>query len=168
MTVTTNITITKRKLLTTNVEKENNSETCDFNDDIDRESDDIESELESYENQSDSELSTTNGIFAFESDQSDSDDGLKNVVDQNYVYHDNIEDSDKLPIANKYLKHVSSCTGLHLIQPRRVSKGFKEGQIGLFHLFIRKPSFHDCIRKWTNRNLDIKGKPHASIDEILE
>ena len=54
MTVTTKITSTKRKLLTTNVEKEYNSEKGDFNDDIDRDIDDIESESESYENQSDS------------------------------------------------------------------------------------------------------------------
>ena len=154
-------------MLTTNVEKDNNNEKGDFNDDIDREIDDIESESESSENQSDSELSTTNDIFAFESDESDSDDELKKVVDKNYVYHDNIDNFDKLPNKNKYLKDVSSCTGLHLVQPKRISKGFKAGPIGLFHLFIRKSFFHDCIRKWTNRNLDIKGKPHASIDEIF-
>ena len=115
MTVTTKITRKKRKLLTTNVEKVNNNEKGDFNDDIDIEIDDIESESESSENQSDSELSTTNDIFEFERDESDSDDELKNVVDKIYVYHDSIEDSDKFPNKNKYLKHVSSCTGLHLI-----------------------------------------------------
>ena len=47
MTVTTKITSTKRKLLTTNVEKDNNNEISDFKDDIDREIDDIESESES-------------------------------------------------------------------------------------------------------------------------
>ena len=50
-----------------------------------------ESEKESDVSGSDSELSTMDDIFAFESDQSDSDDEMNNAVDRYYVYHDNIE-----------------------------------------------------------------------------
>ena len=126
-----------------------------------------ESEEESEVSETDSELSTTNDIFAFESDQSDSDDEMNNIIDRNYVYHDNIKNSEELPNANSYLKHVSSCTGLHMIQKGRILKSFKKEPIALFHLFIRKSFLSDCVRKWTNRNLDEKGKPEASTEELL-
>ena len=42
------------------------------------------------------------------------------IVDRNYVYHDNIKNSEELPNANTYLKHVSSCIGfgLHIIKKK--------------------------------------------------
>ena len=55
-----------------------------------------------------------------------------------------------------------------MIQKRITLKYFKKGHITRFHLFIRKSFyFSDCIRKWTNRCLDEKGKPEASTEELL-
>ena len=109
---------TTRKLLNINVEHDYNIEKVNDNvesievaDNIERDSDDFESKSKSDEYESDSKLSTTNDVFVFESDQSDSDDEFKNVVEQNYVYHDNINNSDEF----------SKCTGLQIIQSGRVS-----------------------------------------------
>ena len=136
---------TTRKLLNINVEQDYNIEKVNDNvesievaDNIERDSDDFESKSKSDEYESDSELSTTNGVFVFKSDQSDLDDKLNNIIEQNYIYHDNIKNTDEFPTVNKYLKHASSCTGLRIIQSGRVYKAFKKGTIGLFHLFIRK------------------------------
>ena len=101
----------------------------------------MESESESDKSDSDSELSTANKTFTFDSEQLDSDDEMKTIFEWNYVYHDNIKNSEELPNANSYLKHVSSCTGLHIIQKKRVFKYFKKGPIAFFHLSIRKSFF---------------------------
>ena len=89
MEATNENVISRRKLLKIHIEKDKNNE-FDYNDyyDIFSES---ESEKESDVSGSDSELSTLDDIFAFESDQSDSDDEINNAVDRYYVYHDNIE-----------------------------------------------------------------------------
>ena len=102
---------TTRRLLKTNPEQDYNIVSGDVDNDIKRESDDFESESENDEYESDSELSITDDFFPFESDQSDSDNEFKNVVEQNYVYHDNINNSDEF----------SKCTGLQIIQSGRVS-----------------------------------------------
>ena len=72
---------------------------------------------------------------------------MNNIVDLNYLYQDNIQNSEELPNVNTYLKHVSSCTGLYTIQKKRILKSLTEGHIALFHLFILKLFFSDCIRK---------------------
>ena len=59
---------------------------------------------------------------------------------------------------------VSSCTGLHIIQPKRVYKAFKKGPIGLFHLFIPNHFFmivfvNGPIETWTlKENLTLQLK----------
>ena len=98
--ITNNTVCTTRKFLKTNVEKDCNVEPSVDDDDIERESNDIESESESDGYESDSELSTTNDIFVFESYQLDSDDELKNIIEQNYIYHDNVKKIDEFPNAN--------------------------------------------------------------------
>ena len=114
--------ITRRDLLITHIKKDKNDE-FDYNDYYDNLSE-SESEKESDISESDSKLSTTDDIFVFDSDQSDSDDEMNNIVDRNYVYHDNIKNSEELPNYNTYLKHVGSCTGLHMIQKRGILKSF--------------------------------------------
>ena len=146
---TSNSTVTTtRKLLNINVEHDYNIEKVNDNvesievaDNIERDSDDFESKSKSDEYESDSKLSTTNDVFVFESDQSDSDDELKNIIEQNYIYHDKIKNTDEFSTVNKYLKHASSCTRLRIIQSGRVFKALKKGAIGLLHLFIRKQKF---------------------------
>ena len=137
MEATNETLITGRKLLKTHIEKDKNIES-DYNyDDIERENHDYisesESDTESDVSESDSELSTTDDIFAFDSDQSDSDDEMNNIVDRNYIYHDNIKKSEELPNANTYLKHVSSCTRLHIIQKKDFLNLKKKD---LLHFFI--------------------------------
>ena len=124
--------------------------------------------MESDKSDSDSELSTANKTFTFDSEQLDSDDEMKTIFEWNYVYHDNIKKSEELPNANTYLKHVSSCTRLNIIPKKRIFKFLKKGPIAFFHLSIRKSFFSDCIRKWTNRTLDSRRKPTASIEKMLE
>ena len=132
---TSNSTVTTtRKLLNINVEHDYNIEKVNDNvesievaDNIERDSDDFESKSKSDEYESDSKLSTTNDVFVFESDQSDSDDELKNIIEQNYIYHDKIKNTDEFSTVNKYLKHASSCTRLRIIQSGRVFKALKKG-----------------------------------------
>ena len=126
----------------------------------------MESESESDKSDSDSELSTAKKTFTFDSEQLDSDDEMKIFFEWNYVYHDNIKHFEGALNANEYLKHVSSCTGLHIIK-KNVSKALKKGLIALFHLFIRKLLFSNCRCKRTNRNLDDKGNPETSTEEII-
>ena len=115
--------ITGRKLLKIHIEEDKNIESDYNDDDIESENYDYTSESESDKesdvSESDSKLSTMNDFVACDSDQSDSDDEMNNIVDRNYVYHDNIKNSEELPNANTYLKHVSSCTWLHMIKKRQ-------------------------------------------------
>ena len=114
MKATNETVITGRKLLKIHIEEDKNIESDYNDDDIERENYDYiyesESDKGSDVSESDSELSTTDDFVACDSDQSDSDDEMNNIVDRNYFYHNNIKNSEELPNANTYLKHVSSCT----------------------------------------------------------
>ena len=93
----------------------------------------MESESESDKSDSDSELSTANKTFTFDSEQLDSDDEMKTIFEWNYVYHDNIKNSEGVLNVNEYLKHVSSCIWLHIIKKKTFLKLLKKDQL---HYFI--------------------------------
>ena len=57
----------------------------------------------------------------------------------------------------EYLKRVREEFTLHILQPARFRRAYRErGNLGLFLLFLSQ-SWLDCVRQWTNKNLKEKG-----------
>ena len=86
-----------------------------------------QSSTESFRYESNEDLSTTDKIFFDDSENSLSDEEFQGVLERTYVNHDNVTDDSYIPTGNKYVNHIQSLTGLHVVETRNVWNAFDIG-----------------------------------------
>ena len=64
----------------------------------------------------------------------------------------------KLSNSNEYIRKRVSETKMHILQDQTVRNAYESRQeLGLFQLFLQR-SFIECVRQWTNKNMERKGQ----------
>lgn len=64
-----------------------------------------------------------------------------------------------------YIQELFEITRLEMLQPDAIQCAYTSKELGLFHLFLRKSMF-ESIHKWTNEELERKGKNAISREKF--
>ncbi|POM75332.1 LOW QUALITY PROTEIN: Hypothetical protein PHPALM_7578 [Phytophthora palmivora] len=67
---------------------------------------------------------------------------------------------------NGYVDRIIRDSGLHIVREREVKTAYNErGELGLFSLLFTR-EFRDSLQSWTNKMLEDKGIPEATVCEL--